>query len=639
VTTAYDVAVLGTGPAGSAAAAAIAEEGHSVALIGPPPSPGPSHTLLLTGSVADHLRAIAPSEAAGARFHDSIHLTTRADAAPANLESPGGTLPDHVLRRTLYHHALARGATAHPALARDVHLTRPGIAAITTNGRLVRARHVVDARGHRPHNTADHPTGTACTLTLDGARGVALPRLVLSIPADTDPGSAPTALWAIPHDDTLTLTAISSASGMHLPSQADAVARELFRTDLPRTSAWTVRRIDHAFRPGISAEHGMIVIGDAAGLINPFTGEGLSHAIDSARHAARAITGNSTDAAAAITHYERALERSFVGYFEASRHAARRRHLAWRIVDAAATSGHPFIAKARRTILLPEGISGAADHMPAAHTDFPGLTGFLLACDEVLASTVRDEWPFLARLLVTGTTGDHPRMRPALLYAAAASLHDAPPDPGTAPLAAAIELASLAALTFTTPPETTRKRGIDWATTTVILAGDYLLSEAARLVSAHAPDYAFTFAEWLDDLVSLRAAARAKPGAHDLFGAIFEFPLRLGAHHATNDPSTGHALRDYGTHFGHAFLHTEEILALTGKRTRLDIDLPTLIRSRTTALTSEEAAHPAAILGRYRQLLDARIGKTKASLHTLPANPAVRLLTDLADQIPPPENH
>lgn len=284
----------------------------------------------------------------------------------------------------------------------------------------------------------------------------------------------------------------------------------------------------------------------------------------------------------------------------------------------------------------PEGIAGAADHLPAAHSHVPGLTGFLLACDEVLAATVRNGWPFLARLLVTGTTGNHPRMRPALLYAAAASLHDTPPDPGHAPLAAAIELASLAALSFTTPPEPANRRGIDWATTTVVLDGDHLLGEAARLVAAHAPDHAFTFAEWLDDLIALRTATRTKPGAHDLFAVLFEFPLRLGAHTAHCDPDTGHALRDYGVHIGHAFLHAEETLALTGRRTRLDIDLPTLVHSRTTTLTTADTRHPASHIDTRRRLCATHVSKARDSLHPLPHNHAVHLLTTLANHIQPP---
>jgi Polyprenyl synthetase len=69
---------------------------------------------------------------------------------------------------------------------------------------------------------------------------------------------------------------------------------------------------------------------------------------------------------------------------------------------AGAESDHPFFAKGRRAVLLPEGFSElAADaRMMLTDGDAARLIPFLAACDEVAIATVRHEWPFLARLVM-----------------------------------------------------------------------------------------------------------------------------------------------------------------------------------------------------------------------------------------------
>lgn len=100
-----------------------------------------------------------------------------------------------------------------------------------------------------------------------------------------------------------------------------------------------------------------LVIGDAAGLVNPFTGEGLSYALESAGLAANAVLAHPDDPEAAKRAYERRVEYAFLGDVEASRRAVRRDHLAWRFLSDAAESDHPFLSKGRRAILLPEGMT------------------------------------------------------------------------------------------------------------------------------------------------------------------------------------------------------------------------------------------------------------------------------------------
>src|SRR5262249_14870413 len=149
--------------------------------------------------------------------------------------------------------------------------------------------------------------------------------------------------------------------------------------------------------------------------------------------------------------YRGALARAFVGYFESARHASRRYHLAWRILAATSGSPHPFYAKGRRAILLPGGLAGlgSEDEPSIPSGEELVLLPFLAACDEVSVATVRNEWPFLARLAITGAT--RRGLRPATLFFAAMAAAGGAPKVEYAPVGAAIELATLGALAFLGP--------------------------------------------------------------------------------------------------------------------------------------------------------------------------------------------
>lgn len=87
--------------------------------------------------------------------------------------------------------------------------------------------------------------------------------------------------------------------------------------------------------------HGVVLIGDAAGMINPFNGEGISYAMESARLAAevcdRALTVRRT---AVLDAYDRELRRRWGGYYTLGRTFAR-------------LIGHPEIMRICTTYGLP----------------------------------------------------------------------------------------------------------------------------------------------------------------------------------------------------------------------------------------------------------------------------------------------
>lgn len=188
------------------------------------------------------------------------------------------------------------------------------------------------------------------------------------------------------------------------------------------------------------------------------------------------------------------------------------------------------------------------------------LAGQLIASLAVVSTN--DAWPFLARLALAGESLGHHSLRPGILFGAALMTAGREPDVTRAPLGAAIEMAFLGALSLVGPtPPPTAGRGVDWAQAATVLAGDFLLAQAARLVTDYAPELSWSFADWLAELVALRAGrldeSRAIP-AGALYASLLEFPARIGAQLGGASPAEVAALREFGHHCGHAFLHAED---------------------------------------------------------------------------------
>ncbi|ONI76320.1 hypothetical protein ALI144C_37320 [Actinosynnema sp. ALI-1.44] len=534
------VFVVGAGPAGSVAAVALARQGLTVQVVDHDADRGESHDLLVNAPTLATLDSMGVLTGLRVRPVDEMEIQL-GRARPRVLSGLGGAVVDRDQLRWNLH-----------ALMADAGVER-------VSGLPKGSCHLIIATGAgtRP-STSVYSTGRTYARTFAGHADRVVLRSVT--PNADDPRQMPSFLRVLPGDDgvlTVTLTVL----GDH--EFDPAMLAGPFEPVGPVVSG----PVDTGFSPDLAVGPDWMRIGDVAGLVNPFTGDGLGHAVESAMLAVRSIVDHKADPAAARSAYRRRLGSAFVGYFETARHAARRYHLAWRILESAAEDDGPFFVKGHRAILLPEGIGGlATERMPRDWSMVP----FLTACDEVAVSTVRHEWPFLARLLADEGSGAGQQVRPALLFASALTASGGPPDVGYAPVGAAIELATLGTLAFLSPSghRPPPGRGIDWTMATTVLAGDFLLSQASRLVAAAAPDCSWAFAEWLAELTAMRAT---RAPATALFGALFEFPARIGAQLATTDPAVVRVVRDIGHHCGEMFLLGEDVLALRGERTRLDL--------------------------------------------------------------------
>lgn len=337
----YDVAIVGAGPAGTAAALAARRLGASVLLLDRATFPRDkacgdgiaAHTL-------DLLRDLGVTGVAdGYAPVPALHLVGPGGAAVARrLSRPNYTIPRAVFDARLVDAAVAAGATLvrHP-----VHTIEERADRVVLDGQFS-AGTVVGADGayslvRRGLGQPANPEGHVALAirgyapALDGAE-----QLIVTAPATQWPAYA----WSFPigdgranigYGEVLRGTALSRA---HL---LDRLAALLPGVDVGRADGLRAHHLPLSTHRPIPGRNRLLLAGDAYSLINPFTGEGIFYAVLSgslagraAAHAARAGVAG----AAPARLYGQALRRRLGRHLRHSRLAARLTGRA-RVVDAA----------------------------------------------------------------------------------------------------------------------------------------------------------------------------------------------------------------------------------------------------------------------------------------------------------------
>lgn len=595
----------------------------------------------------------------------AAHDIMVSDVAAGRLADLGVDLSDHprIAEFELRFPACTRTITGSAAIVMDAGTLRERLieAAVRAGAEFTReqpdagARHVVVATG-----ATSVSQGFACAGRFGGIDIKERILLAPVIPA-ADPRSKPAMVTVLPGGDgtaTIWLARLGAAP---------ATGPDLLLAEMLAALAQGDSRFDdvHALGPAVSGflpagfspqrlgEARELIVGDAAGLVNPFTGEGLGAALLSGKLAADAITRYPDDPGAARAWYAQQLSAEYVGYFETARHAARRYHLVWRMLEAAASSDHVFLTRARRAVLLPEGTETVSDQRVPIEGRDRGLTGpFLFGCDEVQIATLRVQWPFLARLLVSGSGFPRHRLRSGLLFLAGLLAEDGTPDVGRATPAAAIELATLGTLAFhgVEQGRPATSRSVDWAGATLVLAGDFLLSQGSRLIAESAPELSYAFADWLAELSELRAErlGAGTSTAAAVHASLMEFPARTGALLGGSGSETVATMRGIGNALGEAFACAEDVLALNGQRTRLDAKLVTMVATRTSTIPDVTATSPDLVaahladrhfqtiaLTATRQACTDALKRARAAIGSVPGPAARRILLAYATAIEP----
>jgi geranylgeranyl reductase family protein len=321
-----DVAIVGAGPAGATAALVLARAGVDVALLDR--APLPRDKTCGGGVVARALAALPPGVElpverrlgrVESRFVDAGVAVTVARDTPLV----------HMARRAPLDQALAEAArAAGAALRAPCALERvrlaPDHVELETGGGALRARFLVAADG------ATGPTARAAGWSepLDSVPALdaevqVRPGLLAELAdrARFDLGVPPGGYgWVFPKADHLSVGVGVFARGGARRRLRDELQRYLDAVGLGEGTVLRVRGAPIPVRPRPDPARGrVLLVGDAAGLADPLTGEGISLAIRSGRLAAEALLAARLDPSAVAPTYRAALRRTVLGELRIAR--------------------------------------------------------------------------------------------------------------------------------------------------------------------------------------------------------------------------------------------------------------------------------------------------------------------------------
>jgi menaquinone-9 beta-reductase len=343
----YDVAIAGAGPGGSAAATLLARAGLRVVLVDAATFPhdkpcaeylSPAATPVLRDlGVLDEIDATQPGRPLGFRlfapdgamFQGDFAATK--DRAGQSIYAAGLAVPRRVLDLAIFQAAQRAGAITHEGW-RVANLTRSaGVTTLTAvSGEQIRARLVIAADGvhstvarrlglHRPSRMRKvalvaHMRGIA-GMTQYGEMHIAHRRYV---------GLAPLESEGVGDLTNVAMVVDEARDAAHLAGRAQAFLVEALAT-FPAlgdrlANVSIVRKTLAVSRMCVQSTRlsgdGLVLVGDAAGYYDPFTGEGIYRALHSAQIAASVALeaferGQIT--ALALAEYDRLYRHAFRG--------------------------------------------------------------------------------------------------------------------------------------------------------------------------------------------------------------------------------------------------------------------------------------------------------------------------------------
>jgi geranylgeranyl reductase family protein len=321
-----DVAVVGAGPAGATTAFALARVGLDVVLLDR--AALPRDKTCGGGVVARALAALPPGV--------DIPVERRLGRVESRFVGAGVSVTVEretplvcMTRRARLDLALAvaareAGAVMETACALERADVAPDHVRLETTRESLRARLVVAADG------ATGPTARAAGWTEPLASVPALDAEVAAPPhllarfadrARFDLGTPPGGYaWVFPKADHLSVGVGVFTRGAARRRLRDELSQYLHAVGLGEATVRSIRGAPIPVRPrGRPARGRVLLVGDAAGLADPLTGEGISLAILSGRLAAESIIAAGLDAGAAARRYAASLRRTMLGELRIAR--------------------------------------------------------------------------------------------------------------------------------------------------------------------------------------------------------------------------------------------------------------------------------------------------------------------------------
>lgn len=594
--TPYDAAVVGAGPGGSMAAYCLARDGHRVLLIDRAMFPRDkscgdglirqSVELLHDAGLADVLAQARPADGV------VLHVRTACgplDGGQADRGRGGAIVRRHALDAALLERAGAAGAEIRQGM-QVTHLRRiPGAAIEITAGRGDRtaswkARYVVGADGAQSIVARKaglfRPAAAATGVARRGYFRIGRPispafHVYVPLPLERDHRRFAGYGWAFPIDEhTVNIgVGLFPTGGRHrfpsLPRMFDAFVAQLQADRALGDLTPLAPAVGGALPTGSIAtrchDDRVLLVGDAAGLVDPLTGEGIHAALWSGRIAADVVGAALTGADnSGIARYGERLERAFGERIRAGERFLRSYAFASRVIEESVTRDDRIFRAIRQAAF------GIVDPVPAPDfLDLPDCVAGPLARDGIAAVCTRYEgslkrvnglFPKVAGNIVDR---DLVGLRLAILFAWYSAAGGRGDNPEVVDVATAVELCALAFDVHASIVETAGDAAPPGATNTfALMTGDGLLAESygilatlddavRRLVS----DVSVTYCNhWLEQL-RLRDDRALDCGRHVALslattGALFGLSARLGVMMAGGTPEAERRAAAVGEELG-----------------------------------------------------------------------------------------
>lgn len=336
-----------------------------------------------------------------------------------------------------------------------------------------------------------------------------------------------------------------------------------------------------SLEPQRSAGMGVVLAGDAAGLVDPFTGEGIDAALESGRLAAEVLDealSSSDPYAADLSCYGRSLEARFSERNRLGRRLIGTHGFMWHLLVESSVAERPLFARLRATLTDMAANEPVRDELPLYGRL---LVGAQLQQVRTALKRLKDSpFPLLTSACVDLGDRNAPLLHSAMLLTAAR--FGGSDNPELISAAVAVELTHRAMLTHSdvmdgSPDGSSIDSGsVGWSNRYAVMAGDYLLIQAYSMIVALGSEITQAFSQVsfdacigkLREIDTTRRHHRACQRCHlqtvdKKIAGLFALSCRLGAELAAVDGRTSRALVRYGRNFGMAYQLGKEVQEIT----------------------------------------------------------------------------